>query len=415
MLAGPEVALQTPLVSEEARGPHPHGRRRVPQRDQRRDRVKPRTLVQRPHRVESPHALVARDDLLQCGRRRRILALAEHTHRGVAVPLVRMRQQGDELGRGFHREVGVRFKRRVLAAQAVHAAGRGIDLVLIVLTVRDVELVHVAHEERTVGCICDVDWTKGRIRAAHRPTAVGGRERCAGGLTFARDDDIVQRIEGKEHAGVFRGHRRAFRVGAEMREAHHRILRRHHRQFAERVGVARRAELAGVDALHEIEAALRVVPTARVAAIMAGVEPTLGVDLEAVRVATALGEYLVGAGVGMIPPHHATLEINPGRVRRIGAGPRYATGGRTALPAVKPAIEPPHQTVGDGVGVFEAEAGEPHFRRAVGDVVPVGIRVEQEVRRVHHPHSAVAAHRGVGHVEPIEENRALVVHAVAFR
>ena len=56
-----------------------------------------------------------------------------------------------------------------------------------------------------------------------------------------------------------------------------------------------------------------------------------------------------------------------------------------------------------------------HHRRAVGDVVTVRVRIEQQVRRIHHPDAAVGAHGGVGHVKTVLEDRMLVVDAVVLR
>ena len=82
--------------------------------------------------------------------------------------------------------------------------------------------------------------------------------------------------------------------------------------------------------------------------------------------------------------------------------------------AVKPAIRTKDDTVAHRVGILETEAGEMHHGRAVGNVVAIGVRIEQQVRRVHHPDAAIGAHGGVGHIEAILEDRVLVVDTVVL-
>ena len=42
-----------------------------------------------------------------------------------------------------------------------------------------------------------------------------------------------------------------------------------------------------------------------------------------------------------------------------------------------------------------------NHRRAVGDIVKISIRIEQQVRWIHDPHAPAPAQRGVGHVESV--------------
>src|SRR6185436_19808794 len=99
-------------------------------------------------------------------------------------------------------------------------------------------------------------------------------------------------------------------------------------------------------------------------------------------VAAALGEDFVSARVRMIAPDHAALVIDAGRLTWVGARTADAARGGAALDAVDPAIRPPGETVGDRVRIFETEAGQAHFGAAVGHVITVGIRVEEQVGRV---------------------------------
>ncbi len=198
-----------------------------------------------------------------------------------------------------------------------------------------------------------------------------------------------------------------------MREPRHGVLRRHHRQVAEGVGVAGWSEFPGIDALHQIETALHKVPTAGAAAVVTGVEAAVRVELEAEGVAAALRENFVGAGARMVPPDHAAFEMHARRIRGIETGTRDPARGGAPLRAVEPAVRSPNQAVRDGVGVLEPEAGQPCFRRAVGDVVAVGVGIEEQVRGVHDPHAAVAAQGGVGHIEAVGEYLVTVKSAVA--
>ena len=52
---------------------------------------------------------------------------------------------------------------------------------------------------------------------------------------------------------------------------------------------------------------------------------------------------------------------------------------------------------------------------AVRHVVAIGIGVEKEMRRLHHPQPAMAAHHGVRHVQPVEHHAMFVESAVAIR
>ena len=82
---------------------------------------------------------------------------------------------------------------------------------------------------------------------------------------------------------------------------------------------------------------------------------------------------------------------------------------------VEPAIWTEDDAIAHGVRVLEAKAREMHDGRTVRNVVAVGIRIEQQVRRVHHPDASVGAHGGIGHIKAILEDRVLVVDPVVLR
>ena len=80
-------------------------------------------------------------------------------------------------------------------------------------------------------------------------------------------------------------------------------------------------------------------------------------------------EQLECLGDGVVAPD-ALLELDAADVGRH----------RAALGPVKPAVRPPLERVGNGMGILHAEALEQHFRVAVRHVVAVSVRVEEEIR-----------------------------------
>ena len=142
---------------------------------------------------------------------------------------------------------------------------------------------------------------------------------------------------------------------------------------------------------------------ARLAVIRTGEDAALRIELDGERVATALGKDLEVAAHGMITPDGLAEELHALDVRRAGA----------AVRAVKPAVRPPRERVRAAVRVFEAEAGELHLGRAVGDVVTVLVRVEEEIRRVQHPHAAATGDDTARNVQVGDEVLGLVEDAVA--
>src|SRR5439155_24079580 len=80
--------------------------------------------------------------------------------------------------------------------------------------------------------------------------------------------------------------------------------------------------------------------------------------------------------------------------------------------AVEPAVRAPLQRVGERMGVVHAEAGEEYLRIAVGNVVLVLVRVEEQVRRLDDIDAAVAEAEAAGNVEARDEVLALAIDAV---
>jgi hypothetical protein len=119
----------------------------------------------------------------------------------------------------------------------------------------------------------------------------------------------------------------------------------------------------------------------------------------------------IGRAVGERLPHvphrmiaiHAAVEAHPLFVGRAGFADHRPVG--PPVRAVKPAVGSPGEGVGQVVGVgVVAEAVEQHFRRPVGNVVPVAVGNEIEVRRRHDPGPA-EADLNPGHiVQPLSKN-----------
>ncbi len=89
------------------------------------------------------------------------------------------------------------------------------------------------------------------------------------------------------------------------------------------------------------------------------------------------------------------------------------SGDGASLRRVQPAVRPPTETVHHRVRVFQAEAREMHLGIAVGHVVVVLVGIEQQVRRIEHPHTAAAARDGGDDVQPVEKRLVIVEDAVA--
>src|SRR5262249_35987950 len=147
-------------------------------------------------------------------------------------------------------------------------------------------------------------------------------------------------------------------------------------EVAEGEGVVQRAVLG--EAL-PVVAALHPVEQDEPAVVGAVEEVAVAVEGEPPGVAAALAEQLEGP-----------------RQRVEGAYPRlehdtpYPGGHGAALTAVEPAVRPPGERVGDGVGVLHAEAAQEDVRIIVGDIVAVTVGVEEEVGRLEDEDAAVA-------------------------
>ena len=223
----------------------------------------------------------------------------------------------------------------------------------------------------------------------------------------------MQRIGGEEAPGIARRQRRAVGDDRGVGETRDGVARFHRVEKAERERIRLRAELPRINPLLQHQRALHVVKAARLAAVVPRVQAAFGIEIQLERIAPALRENFIHLRRRMVAPDHARLAIHAGKIRRIHAGARDAARRRAALRAVKPAVRPPCKAVRDRVRVFESEACEPHL--GLAEVVAIFARVKKQIRRLHHPQSAVADERGVGHVQPVERDFRLIENTVAIR
>ena len=199
-----------------------------------------------------------------------------------------------------------------------------------------------------------------------------------------------------------------------MRKSLNRVPRLHHLQPAKGIRVSGGSVLSGFDSLLQKQPALHVLPAPRIAAIVPGVQPPLGIEIELEDITASLRKNLVLLRLRLVPPHHAALLVDARKIRRIDPGPHDPARRRAPLRAVQPPVRSPHQTVRHRMRVLQPESRQPHLRIPVGDIVIVLIRIKQQVRRVHHPDAAVASQHRVRHVQSLEHHLVLVVHAVSI-
>ena len=329
------------------------------------------------------------------------------------VPAVGMLQQAHQSIGGLGTQVQVPLQRLLLAPQPEDTPRSGIDLALVVLAVGDVVVVEVADQDRAVGGVADEHGAEGEVAGGQHLAQIAGLEGGPGANPPAGDDEVVKRVHAEERVLIPPGNGRGLHHGAEVGEPPDVLLADHFGQVPEAEGIAGRTEFVGRRALHQVHASLQEVPAAGLAAVVPGEEPAGTVHLQTEVVASALGEEFEAPGLGVIAPDHAALIVDGGRIRRIDSGTGHVAGGGAALGSIEPTVHSPDQSVGDGVGVLQAESLEVDRRRPVRDVVEVPVGIEEQVRGVHHPHPAAAAQGRVGHVQAVPEDLVAVVSAVA--
>src|SRR5215207_2975958 len=88
--------------------------------------------------------------------------------------------------------------------------------------------------------------------------------------------------------------------------------------------------------------ALRIIKTARVAAVVPGKSAPLRIHLETKRIAAALSENFKTFGLGMISPHELPEKMHR---RRVESRANNTARRGAAVASVKPAVRPPAQTI----------------------------------------------------------------------
>ncbi len=92
----------------------------------------------------------------------------------------------------------------------------------------------------------------------------------------------------------------------------------------------------------------------------------------------------------------------------LSPGRRHVAGDGAPLSGIEPAIGAPAETVGDRMRVLDAEALQMHVRVAIGHVVAVRVGIEQQIRRIQHPHAAASERERRGEAQAIDERLVLV-------
>jgi len=136
------------------------------------------------------------------------------------------------------------------------------------------------------------------------------------------------------------------------------------------------------------------------------------VPIVAPGIGGAMGEDFEGFAVGMKSPDAAFNgdALRVGRTRDTDI-----TGAGSAAATVKPAVGSPAESIGKIVVVVpgDGEAIEDDFGLAIGDVVAIAIRNEEELRRTHCPDAAASEFDAGEHLQLVGEDLALVGFSVA--
>ena len=138
------------------------------------------------------------------------------------------------------------------------------------------------------------------------------------------------------------------------------------------------------------------------------------VEIDAPRIAAALGEHFEDIARGMIPPH---TSIHPLTFNRRCAGLAGIARAEDAVTTVEPAIRSPREGVQRLVrvgGVIPAIEQNLRVARRLR-VVPIAHRHEDQIRRGTNPHPAEADFQTADQVHVLHEHRALVELVIPIR
>ena len=272
-----------------------------------------------------------------------------------------------------------------------------VDPPLIVAGMVDALLVEVADIEGPIGTELDVDRTKPAVIAGQGNVEILGGEARAIGADGTADHLPLERGHAEQAPGVLVAERRGVVDGEGMGESRSAVVTD---RLEEAEGERGRQLPVLLEPLPR-EAPLHVVKSTGIAAVVAREQPAGSVELNPEGIPSPLGEDLVAPRRRVVAP-----DALPGRNdrRSIRPGATDAAGDRAPLGGVEPAIGPPAEIVGDRVGILDAEALQMDDRIAVGLIVPVGVGIEEEVRRLENPQTGGIEREARDEAQSIDKN-----------
>ena len=121
-------------------------------------------------------------------------------------------------------------------------------------------------------------------------------------------------------------------------------------------------------------------------------QPAKCIEGEPKEIAPSLAEQLEPVRRRMIPPA-PLLELDPAN----------ATGCRTAVHPVQPAVGAPRQVIGQRLGILHAKPLEQHSGWTVGNIVPVAVGIEEQIGNLQDKNTAISEGQPGGQVQPVNE------------
>ncbi len=342
-------------------------------------------------------------------------ALLEQHASTTAIPVIAVRQQADEFEIGLRGEVDTGLAWEALRREAIDAAGvfvvRGIAA--------DFGIMPVEH----IGCTIRSDLhAEAHPRVVIREKgfiAMMTDEARATGLEDVRDHIMLVKVRHEDAVAVFlRELIREVDASAAMRGAMPMI--------GDGLDVIEDVRIDVAAALTVIDAAGDDMPEMR---DHAGGDEDLAVviEVDSPRIAKAVRDDFKAILRGMITPNPTinVLAIFDRHLdgERIALAQDFAAIGRLAhgracgetLAPIKPTIGPPTEAVKHFMTILNAPTGKSHFERAIGFVVLILVRHEEQIRRRAEPQSFKAHRNGRRKGNAIEEDLPRVELPVAIR
>ena len=146
----------------------------------------------------------------------------------------------------------------------------------------------------------------------------------------------------------------------------------HRLEITEGIGVGEGAVFAEA---FLVVAALCVMETTCIAAVVTGIESTFVIEFDAECVSASLSKNFVNLFFRVITPDQLPQRLNGFLVFLTGLFDFPGNG--TSLGRVKPAVRPPAEAVDNRVCVFQAEAFEVHHGIAVGNIIVILVWIKQ--------------------------------------